>query len=80
MKCPTCKQHVPEKPRVEIITVDGISYKRFHWKDGMTVESPCQCFGGMRLHSTTDCPWQKKRDKAAKSEAQALALIERTSA
>ena len=65
-KCPTCKQPVPEEPRVEVVTVDGISYKRFHWKGGgLTVESPCQCFGAVyRCHSTHDCPWLKKRQRA----------------
>jgi hypothetical protein len=63
-RCRTCKQVVPEKPRVEKITVDGISYKRFHWKWGMTVESPCDCFGApYRAHSEplASCPWYKKR-------------------
>ena len=65
-RCPTCKQDVPEKPRVEVITVDGISYKRFHWSGGMTVESPCTCYGATngRAHSTDRCPWLKKRMKA----------------
>jgi hypothetical protein len=30
-------------------------------KDGTTVDSPCQCFGGNRAHSTAECPWLKLR-------------------
>lgn len=63
-RCKACKQMVPEKPRVEKITVDGISYKRYHWVDGMTVESPCSCFGApLRAHNVPfeQCPWYKKR-------------------
>ena len=62
-RCKCCKQPIPEKPRVQAVTVEGISYKRLHWPDGsLTVETPCQCFGSYhRMHSTIACPWMKKR-------------------
>lgn len=60
-RCKTCKRPLEEKPRVEVITVEGISYKRYHWSWGMTVDSPCSCFGGYRAHSTHACPWMKQR-------------------
>jgi hypothetical protein len=63
-RCRTCKQTIKPKPREEIITVDGINYKRYHYDGGMTVESPCKCYGALyRAHSVSldRCPWMRKR-------------------
>ena len=61
-KCKCCGQAIPEKPRVEVVTVEGISYTINHWEMGRTVDSPCSCFGGFRCHSTHNCPWMEQRD------------------
>jgi len=62
-RCKCCKQPVPEKPRKEVFTVEGISYTVNRWKDGgTTVETPCRCKGFQpSTHSTHDCPWMKQR-------------------
>lgn len=63
-QCKCCNTKISEKPQIEKVTVDGISYKVYRWQDGTNVESPCSCFGStFRAHSTEYCPWLKKRSK-----------------
>lgn len=78
-RCSTCKQTIPEKPRVEVVTVEGISYTINHWEMGRTVDSPCSCFGGLRCHSTHACPWMAQRLalKAMSDEDRARYLVAR---
>lgn len=77
--CKCCKQPVPEKPRDEVVTIEGISYTIHHWEMGRTVDSPCSCFGGFRCHSTHQCPWMQQRDalEAMSADERALYLVGR---
>lgn len=50
------------KTEVTKYTIDGIYYTVTRTKDGSVVDAPCKCLGTNSTHSTTQCPWEKKRN------------------
>lgn len=56
---------LPEcKLGLQVVTIEGISYRVRRGKDGSTVETPCMCFGQpQRTHNNPSCPWLAQREE-----------------